>query len=72
VRPVEPRQIRARPIDRSFASRNSAKLVNAAPAIETDDTVTTGQQAQECASSLSSEEKHPLGPVRNWDIADDR
>ena len=50
----------------------SAKLVNAAPAIETDNAVTTGQQDQECACSLSSEERHPLSPIRNRYIADDR
>jgi hypothetical protein len=46
--------------------------VNAAAAVEADDAVTTGQQHQECAGSLTSKEKHPLRPARNWNVADNR
>ena len=50
----------------------AAKLVDPAFAVEADNAVSTGQQDQESAGSLSSEEKHPLGPASDRYIADDR
>ena len=46
--------------------------MDAAPAIEADDTVAAGQQDEGGAGSRSSEKKHPLSPAGNWYIADDR
>jgi hypothetical protein len=50
----------------------SAMRVNAACAVETDDAIITGQQDQECASSLNPEEKYSLGPTGDWYIVDSR
>jgi hypothetical protein len=52
--------------------QDSAKLVDAASAVEPDNAVSSGRQDQECAVSLSSEEQHPFGPARNRYIRDDR
>jgi len=46
--------------------------MDAASAVEPDKAVTSWQQDQECAGSLSSEKKHPFGPARNGYIRDDR
>jgi hypothetical protein len=50
----------------------SAKVADAASAVEADDAVITGQHHQERAGSLSSEEQHSLGPAGDRYNADDR
>ena len=50
----------------------SAELVDTAAAVEADDAVAAGQQEEDRACLLTPQEEHPLGPVGDRHIADDR